>query len=100
MYKFGDIILAEMQFIDSFETKKRPAMVLFQEQGNVIVAGITSNLKMQGISLSKKEGAIKESVIKLNYIFTISELMIEKLLFHVSEVKKDLVKEELFKRLK
>ena len=100
MYKFGDIILAEMQFIDSFETKKRPAMVLFQEQGNVVVAGITSNLKMQGISLSKKEGAIKESVIKLNYIFTISELMIEKLLFHVSEVKKDLVKEELFKRLK
>ena len=100
MYKFGDIILAEMQFIDSFETKKRPAIVLFQEQGNIVVAGITSNLKMQGVSLSKKEGAIKDSVIKLNYIFTISELMIEKLLFHVSEVKKDLVKEELFKRLK
>ena len=89
-----------MQFIESFETKKRPAMVLFQEQGNVIVAGITSNLKMQGISLSKKEGAIKESVIKLNYIFTISELMIEKLLFHLPEVKKDLVKEELLKRIK
>ena len=100
MYKFGDIILAEMQFIESFETKKRPAMVLFQEQGNVVVAGITSNLKMQGISLSKKEGAIKESVIKLNYIFTISELMIEKLLFHVSEEKKALVREELLKRIK
>jgi len=100
MYKFGDIILAEMQFIDSFETKKRPAMVLFQEQGNVVVAGITSNLKMQGISLSKKEGAIKDSVIKLNYIFTISELMIEKLLFHVSEEKKALVREELLKRIK
>ena len=62
-----------MQFTDTAEVKTRPAVVLFEELGNVVIAGITSNLKMKGIPLTKSEGAIKESVIKLNYIFTISK---------------------------
>lgn len=99
MPKFGDIVLAEIQFIDTFETKKRPAAVLFEEYGNVVVAGITSNTEMKGIPLSKKEGAIKESVIKLNYIFTISEKMIEKTLFSLSSEKKKLIVSEFAKRL-
>ena len=99
MHKFGDIILASVQFIDTFEIKKRPSLVLFEEQGNIVVAGITSNLEMQGIPLSKKEGAIKDSIIKLNYIFTISEKMVEKFLFKISEGKKRIVKEELIKRI-
>ncbi len=98
MYNFGQVILASMQFVDTFEIKKRPVLVLFEEQGNVVVAGITSNLKMKGISLYKKEGAIKESVVKLNYIFTISERMIEKILFSVSKEKRNLIKSELFKK--
>jgi len=77
MPKFGDVILAEMQFVDTFETKSRPAVVLFEEYGNVVVAGITSNMEMKGIPLLMKEGAIKDSVIKLNYIFTISEKMMK-----------------------
>ena len=100
MYNFGDIILAEVQFTDTFEIKSRPALVLFEEQGNIVVMGITSNLQMQGISLTKKEGAIKESVIKLNYIFTISEKMIKRFLFSISKEKKDLLKSELIQRLK
>ena len=59
--------------------------MLFEEYGNIVVAGITSNLKMGGIPLSKKEGAVKESVIKLNYIFTISEKMVKKVLFSLSK---------------
>jgi len=98
MHKFGEIILASMQFTDTFEIKKRPALVLFEEQGNIVTAGITSNLKMKGVALHKKEGAIKESVIKLNYIFTISEKMIEKVLFSVSKEKRNLIKSELFKK--
>jgi len=35
---------------------------LFEEFDNV-VAGITSNLEMKGISLTKKDGAIKDSII-------------------------------------
>ena len=99
MPKFGDVILAEIQFTDTFEIKTRPAVVLFEECGNVVVAGITSNIEMKGIPLSKKEGAVKESVIKLNYIFTISKKMIKKSLFLLSNEKKKLIASELMKKL-
>ena len=99
MPKFGDVVLAEVQFVDTFEIKKRPALVLFEEYGNVVVAGITSNLEMKGIPLLKKEGAIKDSVIKLNYIFTISEKMIKKMLFSISAEKKKVIVEEIVKKL-
>ena len=99
MYKSGDVILAQIQFTDTFEIKKRPAVVLFDEFGNVIVAGITSNLRMEGISLSTDEGAIKESIIKLNYIFTISHKMIVKKLFSLSIEKKKILHQELITRL-
>jgi hypothetical protein len=96
----GDVVLAQVQYTDTFEIKKRPALVLFEEVDNIVVAGITSNTKMKGISLSKKEGAIQDSVIKINYIFTISAAMISKTLFHLSSKKKQLVYQELQKRLK
>lgn len=99
MFNFGDIILAEVQYTDSLETKKRPSLVLFSELGNVVVAGITSNQKMKGIHLSKEEGAIRESVIKLNYIFTINEKAVLKKLFSISEEKKEIFKQKLLKRL-
>ncbi len=99
MYKSGEVILAQIQFTDTFEIKKRPAVVLFEEFGNFVVAGITSNLRMEGISLSKDEGAIKESIIKLNYIFTITNKMIVKKLFSLSIEKKKLLYDELIKHL-
>ena len=99
MYKFGDVILAQVQFVDTFEIKIRPAIVLFEEYGNIVVTGVTSNIRMKGIGLTKKEGAAKDSVIKLNYIFTISEAMVKKKLFELSEEKKRLVKEGIIKRL-
>ncbi len=99
MPKPGDVILATVQFTDTDEVKVRPAIVLFKELGNVVVAGVTSNLKMKGIPLTKNEGAVKDSVIKLNYIFTISEEMASKVLFHLSKEKKQLIFDELTKRL-
>ncbi|MBI2668648.1 type II toxin-antitoxin system PemK/MazF family toxin [Candidatus Woesearchaeota archaeon] len=99
MLKSGDVVLAEIQFADTFEVKKRPALVLFEELGNVIVAGITSNTDMKGVSLLKKDGAIKDSVIKLNYIFTISQAMIEKILFSLSTGKKKEVHDALVGKL-
>ena len=97
---FGDVVLAEVQYTDTFEVKERPAVVLFEEYANIVVAGITSNKEMEGIPLTKKEGAVKESVIKINYIFTISEKMIKKSLFKLSSEKKDLIVSEIVKRLK
>ena len=99
MLKAGDVIIATVQFTDTCEVKVRPAVVLFEEYGNVVIAGITSNLKMSGIPLLESEGAIKDSVIKLNYIFTISNEMVYKVIFHLSKEKKRLIFEEFSKRL-
>lgn len=99
MHKFGDIVLASVQFTDTFEIKRRPALILFEECGNVIVMGITSNKKMKGVPILKKDGAITDSIIKINYIFTISEKMVEKVLFRLTDEKKNLLKNEIIKRL-
>ena len=99
MLKSGDVIIAQIQFTDTYEIKRRPALVLFEEFDNVVVAGITSNPEMKGIPLKKEEGAVKDSVIKLNYIFTISKVMISKILFHLNKEKKRIVFDELIKRL-
>jgi len=99
MLEPGQVILAQVQFTDSFETKKRPAVVLFEEMTNVVVAGITSNPNMKGISLTKKEGAIKESVIKTNYIFTLTGKAVAKKLFKLNKKKKAELHRELNKRL-
>ncbi len=99
MLKAGDVIIASVQFTDTAEIKTRPAVVLFEELGNVVIAGITSNLKMKGIPLTKSEGAIRDSVIKLNYLFTISDEMVSKVVFHLSNEKKRIMFDELSKRL-
>jgi mRNA interferase MazF len=99
MFNSGDVVIAEVQFTDTFEIKKRPALVLFEEFDNVVIAGITSNTNMRGVPLSKEDGAVKDSVIKLNYIFTVSAQMIKKKLFSLNKTKKQLIFDELTKRL-
>ena len=96
----GEVILVKLQFVGSSEIKIRPAVVLFEEYGNIVVVGITSNLSMNGIPLSKKEGAIKDSIIKINYIFTISQEMITKTLFHLNSKKKRVLYEKIEHKLK
>lgn len=98
-FRFGEVVLAQIQFVDSLELKSRPALVLFEEEGNIVVAGITSNLERKGVKLTKKEGAIKESVIRLNYLFTISEGMIKKKLFQIADQKKKEITSEIIKKL-
>lgn len=96
----GDVVLCDVQFADSFEVKTRPAVVLFEEFGNIVVAGITSNTKMKGVTLTTKDGAVKNSVIKTNYIFTISEVMVKKVLFALTKEKKTELHAELAQKLK
>ena len=55
----GDIIITRVKFTDSDTSKIRPAMILFEELGNVVIAGITTNTKMKGIPISMSEGADK-----------------------------------------
>lgn len=56
-------------------------------------------MQMKGITISTKEGAAQDSIIKLNYIFTIANEAIIKTVFHLSANEKKLVFEELSKRL-
>ena len=95
----GDVILAQVQFTDSPEAKTRPALVLFEELGNIVIAGITSNIEMKGIPLTEADGLMKKSVIKLNYIFTISSQMAQRRLFRLNEKKRKQVYEELVRYL-
>jgi len=99
MLNSGDVVLAKVQFVDSAQIKQRPAVVLFEEMGNVVVAGITSNTKMKGISLSKEDGLIKDSVIKLSYIFTITEKAIEKRIAVLRKEKRRKLYDALNERL-
>ena len=98
-YKFGDIVLVEIPFTDSVQVKLRPALVLFEELDNVVVAGITSNRNMQGILIKKEEGLIADSVIKINYIFTVAKAKIKRPVVSLSEEKKDLIRQEIRKRM-
>lgn len=100
MYSAGEVVLAKIQFADASGVKQRPALVLFEEFGNVVVAGITSNPNMRGVPLTRAEGAVKESVIKLNYIFTISEEAITKRLFALNQDKRKEVYQKLCDKLK
>lgn len=95
----GDVVLTQVQFTDSFEVKTRPAVVLFEEFGNVVVAGITSNPRMKGVALTKKDGALKESVIKPNYIFTIDEAAVKRKLFGLNKQKRAELHDALARRL-
>ncbi len=99
MHKFGDVLLAEVQYVDTFEVKERPALVLFEEHGNIVVAGVTTNVGMEGVPLSTKEGMRFDSVIKLNYIFTISESKVKRKLLEISQEKKNIIRQELMRRL-
>jgi mRNA interferase MazF len=99
MYSFGDVVLANVQFTDTFEIKTRPVLVLFEDFGNIVVAGITSNTEMKGISLTKKEGMIKDSVIKINYIFTISEKMVKRQMFKINNLKKEAIRKQFIEKL-
>jgi len=99
MLRSGDVVLAKVQFTDTFEVKTRPAIILFEELNNAVVAGVTSNVNMQGIPLTRKEGAVRDSVIKLNYLFTVSSAMVSKVLFHLSREKKQRILRELTARL-
>ncbi|MHA1997484.1 MAG: hypothetical protein ACTSU9_05145 [Promethearchaeota archaeon] len=57
----------------------------------MVIAGVTSNLKMDGIPLTVEEGVKRKSIIKLNYIFTVSTVMINRVLFSLSMEKKQMV---------
>ena len=53
MPRSGDIIIARVRFADDQGSKIRPALVLFEELGNVVIAGVTTNLHMKRVLFQK-----------------------------------------------
>ena len=63
----GDVILVDLPLVGTYLRKRRPALVLFEERDNIVVAAITSNPNMVGVILRVQDGALRDSVVKLNY---------------------------------
>ena len=89
--KAGEVVLMDIPFIDNSSSKLRPAFILFSDFENVVVIGVTSNPKMHGILLTKKDGLIKDSVLKLNYIFTLpKDAIIQKICYLCYNKRKEI----------
>ncbi|MDE1854818.1 MAG: type II toxin-antitoxin system PemK/MazF family toxin [Candidatus Micrarchaeota archaeon] len=99
MYRAGDIVTARVRLSEGSETKNRFALVLYEQLGNVVIAGITSNPYAKGIPLTKKEGMPKDSVIKLNYLFTVTEDTLFGPIFKLGKERKKQVSGEMSKLL-
>jgi len=89
MYNQGDILLIPIPFSDLTSNKKRPVLVLSNNDYNtrtedIIVAAITSNitLKEYGILISNKdmqEGNLHvDSCIRVDKIYTLSQSIVIK----------------------
>lgn len=98
-FESGTVVLTMAPYVDLPQVKRRPAIVLFEEHGNIVLAGITSNTKMSGIPLTQEEGMPMESVIKLNYLFTVSHEMIVRSFFKVAPRRWSEITAELDRRL-
>ena len=99
MLESVDVIIRRVKFTEGEGSKIRSALILFEEMGNLVIAGIRTTSRLKGIPISTGEGAAQDSVIKLNYIFTITKEAIIKTVFRLSREKKQLVLGELVKRL-
>ncbi|MDR0515447.1 MAG: type II toxin-antitoxin system PemK/MazF family toxin [Fibromonadaceae bacterium] len=89
MFEQGDILLIPVPFSNLSFVKKRPVLVLSNNEHNsasrdIIVIAITSNLEQRGIEISSDsliDGFLpKNSIIKVDKIYTLeAEIAIKKI---------------------
>ena len=90
MPKSGDVVLATIQYTDTFELKKRPALVLYEEYDNVVVAGITIDGRRDILAC---EPMMNESEETYRSVFNnLKERGLEKVWLCVSDAHKGLRK--------
>ena len=82
-FKKGDIVVIPVPFTDNATVKKRPAVVLFNDVGDVLVAQITSkiyhdNLSFKLMSSDMSVPLPKQSYVRLYKLFVMQEHLIEK----------------------
>ncbi len=87
MYRQGDIVLIPIPFTDLSSSKKRPVLVLSNDDYNsktedIIVAAITSNLKGKDYVVMLCGGDIEEGILKVDScvrvdkIYTLSQSIV------------------------
>ena len=89
MFNQGEILLIPVPFSDLSSVKKRPVLVLSNNEHNssskdIIVIAITSNLSQKGIEISNNnliDGFLpKKSIIKVDKIYTLeTNIVIKKI---------------------
>ncbi|MBU0486623.1 MAG: type II toxin-antitoxin system PemK/MazF family toxin [Bacteroidetes bacterium] len=105
IYQFGDIVLLAFPFTNAQQKKKRPALVLF-ESGNqdFTLCRITSHEKETEfdyfINKWENHGLLLPSVIRLNKIATLENILIEKKLGKLSKKQMTEVKSMLVSLMK
>ena len=82
-FKKGDIVVIPVPFTDNATVKKRPAVVLFNNVGDVLVAQITSkvhqdNLSFMLMSADMSVALPKQSYVRMYKLFVMQEHLIEK----------------------
>jgi mRNA interferase MazF len=99
MFNAGDVVVATVKLGDGGRESTRAAVVLFEEYDSVVVAGMTSSTFARGIPVTRREGAPRDGVIRLNYIFTVPRDSLSRPLFRLGREKRKVVLNELIKRL-
>jgi len=106
MYKQGTIVLIPVPFTDLSASKKRPVLVMSndnynQQNQDIIVVAITSNPAQQGIPITNKEmvsGQLpKPSVIRCDKIYTLNQSIVVKTIGSLSLAVRAAVKVEINK---
>ena len=103
MYNPGDILIVPFPFSDLSAVKQRPVLVLSKREYNlssedIIVCGITSNIKNESHSVLIDNTCLETGVIpsksriKVNKIFTISRQIIKKKVARIDKQTFDKVK--------
>lgn len=81
-YQFGDIVLIDFPFSDSIRTKRRPALVIYQDgEDDILLARITSKPKESlfeaKITNWKESKLLFPSTVRLGKLATLSIDLIE-----------------------
>lgn len=94
MYERGDIVVVPFPFADSGRKKKRPALIISNEQvnqtGDYLMAQITTKEKQDGLSLQLTPEDFAASPLKLKSFIRCHKLFLlnEKFILHKASVVK------------
>jgi len=104
MFNQGEIVLIPVPFTDLSATKRRPVLIISNDNYNahsqdIIVVAITSNLTQTGIPITNSDmvnGQLpKPSLVRGDKVYTLSQSIVVKSIGSVSKAIRERVKIEI-----